>query len=130
MSLVLVDTSVWARVKEPAIASAVTAAIEANLVVITPPILLELLRSARSSAELEELDAEYAALHYVELTPEITRRALAVQAQLATRGYHRGPSPIDLMAAAAAEAVGAELWHRDRDFELIAGATKQPHRRL
>ena len=34
------------------LAAAVTAAIEANVVVITPPILLELRRSARSAAEL------------------------------------------------------------------------------
>ena len=130
MSLVLVDTSVWARIKEPAVAAAVAAAIEANAVVMTPPILLELLRSARTAKELDELGAEYDALHRVEMTPEITKRARAVQSMLAKRGYHRGPSPVDLLAAAAAEAVGAEVWHRDRDFELIARATGQPARRL
>ena len=130
MTLVLVDTSVWARVKEPPIAKAVVSAIEANAVVMTSPILLELLRSARSADELQELAAEYDALHHVELTPAIVARARTVQAALAKRGHHRGPSPVDLLAAAAAEAVGAELWHRDRDFELIAQATGQPQRRL
>ena len=130
MTLVLVDTSVWARVKEPHIAKAVVSAIEANAVVMTSPILLELLRSARSADELQELAAEYDALHRVELTPAIVARARTVQAALAKRGHHRGPSPVDLLAAAAAEAVGAELWHRDRDFELIAQATGQPQRRL
>jgi len=130
VTLVLVDTSVWARVKEPHIAKAVVSAIEANAVVMTSPILLELLRSARSADELQELAAEYDALHRVELTPAIVARARTVQAALAKRGHHRGPSPVDLLAAAAAEAVGAELWHRDRDFELIAQATGQPQRRL
>lgn len=130
MSLVLVDTSAWARVREPAVAKAVAAAIEANAVVMTPPILLELLRSARSAAELDELAAEYGALHEVPLTTQIVERARAVQALLAKSGHHRGPSPVDLLAAAAAEAVGAELWHRDRDFEIIAKVTRQAQRRL
>jgi predicted nucleic acid-binding protein len=130
MSLVLIDTSVWARATEKAVGAAIADAIDANSVVITPAILLELLRSARSADELDELEGEYTMLHYVELTPQITKRARAVQKLLARRGYHRGPSPIDLLAAATAEAVGAELWHRDRDFELIAQATGQPQRRL
>lgn len=130
MSLVLVDTSAWARVTEPSVAEAVARAIEANAVVMTPPILLELLRSARSTEELSELAVEYDALHQVGLTPEIVRRAREVQALLAKHGHHRGPSPVDLLAAAAAEAVGAELWHRDHHFELIAKITRQPQRRL
>lgn len=85
MSLVLVDTSAWARVQEPAVGEAIAGAVEANAVVMTPPILLELLRSARSAEELEELAAEYGALHEVPLTEEIVRRARTVQALLARR---------------------------------------------
>jgi predicted nucleic acid-binding protein len=69
-------------------------------------------------------------LHAIDLTPAMGWRARVVQAALALRGYHRGPSPIDLLAAAAAEAVGAELWHCDRHFELIGQVTGQPMRRL
>lgn len=94
------------------------------------PVVLELLRSARNAVELRALAEEYDALGHVELTPAIGRRARQVQAALALRGYHRGPTPTDLLVAAAAEAVGAELWHCDRHFELIAGVTGQPHRRL
>ncbi len=43
---------------------------------------------------------------------------------------HQGPSPVDLLTVAVAEAVDAELWHRDRYFELIAEVTGQPVRRL
>ena len=130
MSLVLVDTSVWARQNEPKVAEALADAIDANAVVITTPIMLELLRSARSAKELRELAAEYDALHHVDLTAEMAQRARRVQMLLAKRGYHRGPSPVDLLAAAAAEAVDAEIWHRDRHFELIAQVTRQRERRL
>ena len=70
------------------------------------------------------------ALRQVELTPAIGRRAVAVQVALARRGHHRGPSASDLLTAASAEAVGAEIWHCDRDFELIAEVTGQPQRRV
>src|SRR4051812_9134766 len=99
MTLVLIDTSIWARRAEKSVAAALVRAVESNVVVMTPSILLELLRSARSAEELEELEEEYGALHYVELSPTITNRARAVLKHLAPRGYHRGPSPIDLLAA-------------------------------
>jgi predicted nucleic acid-binding protein len=128
--LVLIDTSVWARHNQPRVRKAVADAIEANAVAMVVTVMLELLRSARNHAELIELAEGYEALHVIPLTPDLGRRACAVQAALARLGYHRGPSPVDLLTAAAAESVGAELWHCDRDFELIAQITGQPIRRL
>jgi predicted nucleic acid-binding protein len=128
--LVLIDTSVWARQNQPQVRQLIAEAIEANAVAMVVTIMLELLRSARDHAELLELAEEYEALHLVPLKPDLGKRARTVQAALAKRGYHRGPSPIDLIAAAAAESVGAELWHCDRDFELIAQFTGQPIRRV
>jgi hypothetical protein len=130
LSLVLIDTSVWARQSQPQVRQAVADAIEANAVAMVVPILLELLRSARNHTELLELAEEYEALHVVPLVPDLGRRARTVQAALARRGYHRGPSPVDLLTAAAAESISAELWHCDRHFELIAQFTGQPIRRL
>jgi predicted nucleic acid-binding protein len=130
LSLVLIDTSVWARQHQPQVRQAVADAIEANAVAMVMPVLLELLRSARDHAELLALAEEYEALHPIPLDPELGRRARTVQAALARRGYHRGPSPVDLLTAAAAESVGAELWHCDKHFELIAQFTRQPIRRL
>lgn len=130
MSLFLVDTSVWARLRQRVVAEALAEAIEANSVAVVVPIVLELLRSARDARELAVLASEYDALHQVPLTPEIGRRARDVQATLAANGHHRGPSPVDLLAAAAAESIGAEMWHCDRDFELIANVTGQAQRRL
>lgn len=130
MSLIVIDTSVWARIRNSAIAAAVTEAIAANAVAMTEPLLLELLRAARDAKELLALREEYAALHQIPLSGEIAARSLEVQAALARRGHHRAASPVDLMVAAAAESVGAEVWHCDRDYELIAEVTQQPHRRF
>jgi predicted nucleic acid-binding protein len=130
LTLVLIDTSVWARQNQPQVRQAVFEAVEANAVAMIDSVLLELLRSARSHAELLTLTEEYEALHAIALVPALGTRAREVQASLAKRGYHRGPSPVDLMTAAAAESVGAQLWHCDRHFELIAQVTGQPVRRL
>jgi len=130
MSLIVIDTSVWARLRNPAIAAAVTEAIAANAVAMTEPLLLELLRSARDEKELCALREEYAALHQIPLSAEIASRSLEVQTALAKRGHHRAASPVDLLVAAAAESVGAEVWHCDRDYELIAEVTNQTHRRF
>jgi predicted nucleic acid-binding protein len=131
LSLVLADTSVWSRAQQqPPVAAALAEALEANALTIVLPVTLELLRSARDRHELETLARELDALHQVEVTAEIGARARSVQAALAHRGHHRGPSPTDLVAAAAAEAVGAELWHCDRHPALIAELTEQPARRL
>jgi predicted nucleic acid-binding protein len=105
-------------------------AIRRNDLVTILPLTLELLRSARDVEQLRIRARRYAALREIVLTPELGRRALEVQQSLAERGYHRGPSPVDLLAAAAAESVGAELWHCDRHFELIVAVTGQPHKRL
>ena len=130
MSLVFIDTSVWARISQPSVGYAVADAISGGGVVITVPLMLELLRSARDGAEYAQLRLDYEALSVVGLSDEICARALDVQGRLSRRGYHRGPGPVDLLSAAAAETVKATLWHCDRDFELIAEVTHQPVRRL
>ena len=105
-------------------------ALESNRVVMTTVIELELLRAARSAHALGGLAREYGVLRRIPVSTSIEARAVEVLGELAWRGYHRGPSPVDLMAAAAAEDAGAELWHCDRRFELIAEVTAQPMRRV
>ena len=94
------------------------------------PVALELLRGTKDKRELERDARRYDMLPVVSLTPALAQRARDVQQRLAWRGYHRGPSAVDLLSAAAAESVGAELWHCDRHFELIAEVTGQPMRRV
>jgi predicted nucleic acid-binding protein len=128
--LVLPDTSVWMRRDQPVVGPVLAEAIEADEVVVVLPIVLELLRAARDVRHLRLRARRYGALREVQMTAAVGRRARAVQEALAERGYHRGPSPTDLAAAAAAESAGAELWHCDRHFELIGEVTGQPMRRL
>jgi predicted nucleic acid-binding protein len=126
----LVDTSVWARRRQPAVRDQLADAIDADAVAVIQPIVLELLRSARDAGELDELAFEYDSLIRLDVTTHTQDRARDIQRALALRGYHRGPSTVDLLAAAAAAHSGAELWHCDRHFELIAAVTGQPLRRV
>ena len=130
MSDVLADTSVWMRRDNDDVALALATALESDRVVMTTVIELELLRAARSADALGGLAREYGILRRISVSTAIEARALEVLGKLAWRGYHRGPSPVDLMAAAAAEDAGAELWHCDRHFELIGEVTGQPMRRV
>ncbi len=130
MTFVLPDSSVWARSHLQGIQSLLDEAIRSDRVVTTGPIVLELLRGARDRRDLERDARHYDALPRVSDALPLAHRARAVQEALSWRGYHRGPSAVDLLTAAAAEAVGAELWHCDRHFELIAEVTGQPVRRL
>lgn len=130
MTRVLVETSTWMRRDQLAVASGLAPALEQGRVMLSTPVLLELLRSAKSAHELRVQAKRYDFLHAVPTTTAVERRARDVQALLAERGYHRGPSAVDLLAAAAAESVGAELWHCDRHFELIGEVTGQPMRRV
>jgi predicted nucleic acid-binding protein len=130
MTFVVPDTSTWARRIQPPVADALSRAIDRNAIAVVPTVRLELLRSARGLTELQDEALLYDALRQVDLTPEIGHRALAVQRGLARRGYHRGVSAIDLLTAACAELADAEIWHCDRDFELIADVTGQAQRRV
>ncbi len=130
MRPVVADTSVWAREHQQPVAALLAAAIQANVLATVTPLTLELLRSARSAAELALNATRFDNLRQIQTSPSIARRAREVQAHLSWRGYHRGPSAVDLLAAAAAESVGAELWHCDRHFELIGEITGQPMRRV
>ena len=130
MTFVLPDTSIWARSHLGSVQPLLDAAIRSDRVVTTGPIVLELLRGARDRRDLEREARRYDALPRVPDTVSLADRARTVQEVLSWRGYHRGPSAVDLLTAAAAEAVGAELWHCDRHFELIAEVTGQPVRRL
>lgn len=105
-------------------------ALDADRVLMTTVIELELLRAARNAGALGQLAREYGVLRRIPASDAMEARAVEVLGMLAWRGYHRGPSPVDLMAAAAAESADAELWHCDRHFELIAEVTGQSVRRI
>jgi predicted nucleic acid-binding protein len=128
--LVLPDTSVWSRRHQADVAEELANAIEAERVATVLPIVLELLRSARDVREAREQEEELRGLQELTVTARVAARAREIIVRLAESGHHRGPSSTDLIAAAAAELSGAELWHCDRHFELIGEVTGQPMRRV
>ena len=132
MTLVLADTSVWVREHQARVAAMLAVAIRGNRLAMVLPVALELLRSAPTAPRICGASAKR--LRLASSDRDLGDRGDAAHAtfrlHLPWRGYHRGPSPVDLLAAAAAESVDAELWHCDRHFELIAEVTGQPMRRL
>lgn len=106
--------------------------IERGLVHIAIVTRLEVGYSARTAADVRRAfeSAPLASMPVEYLTPMIEDRAVEVQTLLAERGHHRGPSIPDLLVAATAELTRLTVLHVDRDYELIAEVTGQPHERL
>lgn len=88
---------------------------------------LEVLFSARSAKEYEEILLRLQVVTHLPTGPEVLHRAQEVQRSLAHVGglHHRVPVP-DLIVAAVAEVHSAILWHYDADYERIAEVTGQP----
>lgn len=87
---------------------------------------LELLVTARSGPDHEELWLERQLLPRAPLTDACSTRAIEVQGELARTAHHRRVPITDLLIAATAEAAGLTVMHYDRDFDLIASVTGQP----
>jgi predicted nucleic acid-binding protein len=79
----------------------------------------ELLYSARSPSDYDELDASVSALHELRVDAETIAIALAAQRELATMSQHRVPIP-DLLIAACAHQHQADVLHDDRHYETLA----------
>jgi len=128
----LIDKSALVRVADVDDAQEWAARVERGLVRISTVTRLEVGFSARSGAELRDAARRppLSVMPVEHLTPAIEDRAVEVQATLADRGHHRAPSIPDLLIAATAELVGLTVLHVDKDFELIAEITGQPHQRL
>jgi predicted nucleic acid-binding protein len=128
----LIDKSAIGRLHLAADAAAWAERIERGLVRISTVTRLEIGFSARSGGGHRALFAEppIASMPVEYLTPVIEDRAVAVQSALAERGQHRAPSIPDLLIAATAELAELTVLHVDKDFELIAALTGQPHERL
>ena len=87
---------------------------------------LELLYSARSPADHRQQRADRRlAFTLAPIEQPVLDRALEVQSLLADLGRHRGPGPVDLVIAAAAERAAMTVLHYDRHFDMIAEVTGQ-----
>lgn len=128
----LIDKSAIGRLHRAVDSDAWAERIERGLVRISTVTRLEIGFSARSGDDHRAVFAEppIASMPIEYLTPMIEDRALAIQSTLAERGQHRAPSIPDVLIAATAELAELTVLHIDKDFELIAAFTGQPHERL
>lgn len=126
--LALLDTSVWARLRDGRIAGRTADRlldrIERGEVALSEPLLLEMRYSARDARDFALLAEELDALPLLALDNAAGRRAVEAQGQLAAdpRISHR-VKPIDLLVAAVAERHGAAVLHYDADYQLLAERT-------
>ena len=121
----LADKSALARMTRAKVAERLAPLILGGQVATCAVIDLEVLYSARSFGDYEQILAERGALPALELTETVGSRAVDVQHQLARRGQHRVPVP-DLLIAATAEIYGVAVIHYDADYDRIAQITGQP----
>lgn len=120
----IADTSAWWRVisLSDELAALVQDAVRDDRLWITPMVRMEVLYSARTSAEYVALEGELDALRIVRNDRAVADAAMRALSELAQRsdGYHRVPLTDALIAAAAAEHGGLAVLHRDAHFDRLA----------
>jgi predicted nucleic acid-binding protein len=107
----LLDKSALARGADPDLALG-----EPCLCAITR---FEVLYSARSAADFEQLDAQLDVFHELRTDAETIAIARIAQRELAALGQHRVPIP-DLLIGACAQQHQAAVLHLDRHYDTLA----------
>lgn len=126
--LLLLDTSVWARLRDGRISGSAAerlyTRIERGELALTEPLLLEMRYSARDATDFKLLAEELDAMPLLSLEATAVGRSLEAQAQLAALPdiSHR-VKPIDLLVAAVAEHHDSAVLHYDADYQLLAERT-------
>jgi predicted nucleic acid-binding protein len=124
VALYLADTSAWNRSGQAE--ARWESLLENDALALCAPVKLELLYSARGPADYRTLASALGHLPTLPLDSRAEALAKSTQEALAERSQHRGPSPLDLLVAAVAEAHNAVLLHYDRHFDQIVRVTGQP----
>ncbi|WP_018544838.1 PIN domain nuclease [Streptomyces sp. LaPpAH-108] len=123
----LVDTSALVRILGEKARSRWENPLKEGLIARCPVTEIELLYSARSAEDREQIVADLDTLFgWTPLDDRAVTRAWAVQEQLTAKGQHRSAGTVDLLVAATAELQGLTVLHYDNDFETIASVTGQP----
>jgi predicted nucleic acid-binding protein len=97
----VVDTSAWARQREPDVVERWKATLIAGLIAVCPVAALEILTSARNEEDFAVLDRALGALPQAPVTASVCAAALSASREL--KGSRRMPAADYLIAAAAAE---------------------------
>jgi predicted nucleic acid-binding protein len=118
----LADTSMVIRLRRGRdIESRWVDAVQAGLVGVCPVVEAELIRSAASKADRDQLRDHLRSLFGWHPMPDDAWRFVErVQDGLVDLGQHLGPSVVDLLVAATADAWGLTVLHVDADFDTIA----------
>jgi predicted nucleic acid-binding protein len=127
----LADTSAWTnRHKSAATDQDFSARVLSGEVATCPIVVMELLWTAQSLGDFDELREDLGALPEVAIDAQVWSRAIDVWRELVKRGHHRQVKLPDLLVAAAAELTGIGFCHYDGDFDVISGVTGQTVRAI
>ncbi len=126
--LFLLDSSALARWRNPHVAAVLDPLQHDGRLAVCGAVEVEVMRSARSSADAERIRSGLHAFTWLATTDEVWDRAVEVQQSCIGRGTWKALSLADLVIAAVAERHRATVLHYDSDFDLIAGVTGQPAR--
>jgi predicted nucleic acid-binding protein len=123
-TVLIADTSAWARSDRPTVREEWSAALASGQIVTCPIVELELLFSSRNGAEFDQRAARLAQLRNVPVTRSVTNAARHALRQLAHRspGRHRAVTIADLLIAACAQDATIGVLHYDQDFDTLAAA--------
>ena len=121
--MILVDTSVWIDLLSKSPTYHLTTE-DLFLIATTPPIVQELLQGFRLDDDLNRFEDRLLALPCIpsSVTLDTYRSAAGVNRQGRRRGLTIR-SPIDCLIAAIAIENDLTVWHKNRDFEMIATYT-------
>jgi predicted nucleic acid-binding protein len=121
----IADTSTFARHRVTEVATVIDPLMTRGLLATCGVLELEILCSARNSAEYAALaDRRRSSLEWLQTEDVDIRRALEIQAELAKRGEHRMTWP-ELVIAAIAERHRVTVLHYDAGYDTIAEITGQ-----
>lgn len=100
-------------------------AVQAGIVGVCPAVEAELMRATGSKSDRDRLRELLRSLFTWHPVPDGAWRFVErTQDALVDIGQHKGPSVVDLLIAATAEAWGLTVLHVDADFETIARVTQ------
>jgi predicted nucleic acid-binding protein len=132
VTLYLADSSIWAwanKRSRPDITEKLAERLERDEIATCVPVALEVMHRAETGVQYENLFGSLLqSLRWLELNEQVSRRALAVQRELAghSHGNHRRPA-VDYLIAAIGELAEGDIvtWFFDKDFRVICDHTGQ-----
>jgi predicted nucleic acid-binding protein len=127
--LLIADKSAWCRTDRlpPAETADWLDALRGGQIVTCAVVKLELLFSAMSSRDFDEIQDEQDALRDIPITRAVCRTALASVREIAYSGQFTRISPPDaLIAAAAYHVPGVGVLHYDHHYERLAAVLNIP----